>query len=489
MLRHVNANVVMGFYYFPRGGSAQVARYLCRALGGSRWAPTLFAGSIGSPADSSNAHRFFSGICCESLDYSPAWADWSRGADPMAAAVPMPASYEDKAGVPDRIFFALDDAAFNRQVTSWTRFFTAHTSVCPSVVHLHHLTPMHEAVRALWPGVPVITHLHGTELKMLASVRDGTTSDGAGRWTREWVERMRRWACDSERLVVVAAHDEQLVQRLMPVDPARITTIAHGVDTEIFSPRSRTPVERLARWKRWLVDDPRGWRPDSPVGSIRYDIDDLAAFTDDNGEPVPVVTFAGRFVQFKRLQLLIEAHHVMRSTTARRSVLVVVGGFPGEWEGEHPHDTVRRLGAEGVFFAGWRDHVDLADILNCSDVFAAPSVDEPFGLVYLEAMSAGLPPIATNTGGPLSFINVDPENPTGWLVPPDDVAATTRALAEAVSDHTLRTDRGTRAAQFVREHYSWATSANVFAGLYAEVIDEHSRSTRSRPERPMRGVA
>ena len=40
----------------------------------------------------------------------------------MAADVPMHASYEDKPGVPDRIFLDLDDDAFHRQVDSWTRF-------------------------------------------------------------------------------------------------------------------------------------------------------------------------------------------------------------------------------------------------------------------------------------------------------------------------------------------------------------------------------
>lgn len=181
-------------------------------------------------------------------------------------------------------------------------------------------------------------------------------------------------------------------------------------------------------------------------------------------------------MRFKRLQLLIEAHHAMRSTSLRPSVLVIVGGFPGEWEGEHPYDTVQRLGAQGVFLAGWRDHHELADILNCSDVFAAPSVDEPFGLVYLEAMAAGLPPIATNTGGPLSFINLDPDLPTGWLVPPDDVAATAAALAEAVSNRSVLIDRGRRAARFVREQYSWAAAAEAFARLYSEVTDEHDAS-------------
>jgi glycosyltransferase involved in cell wall biosynthesis len=261
------------------------------------------------------------------------------------------------------------------------------------------------------------------------------------------------------------------------------------VDTEVFSAHPRTHAERLALWKRRLVDDPRGWRPGCPEGSIRYHLDDLSAFTDGKGQPVPVVLFAGRFMRFKRLQLLIEAHHAMRSTTSCRSVLVVAGGFPCEWEGEHPYDTVQRLGAVDVFFVGWLDHEDLSEILNCSDVFAAPAVDEPFGLVYLEAMAAGLPPIATSTGGPLTFINVDPAHPTGWLVPPDDVAATARALAEAVSNQATRVERGRRAAQFIRRRYSWASSAEAFGGLYAEVVAEHSASTRTNPERPTIGVA
>ena len=142
-----------------------------------------------------------------------------------------------------------------------------------------------------------------------------------------------------------------------------------------------------------------------------------------------------------------------------------------------------------MFFVGWQDHHDLAEIFNCSDVFAAPSVEEPFGLVYLEAMASGVPPIATTTGGPLSFINVDHANPTGWLVAPDDVAATARALAEAVGDCPSRVRRGINAARFVRQQYSWASSANAFAALYDEVSEEAQRSTTSRPERPTIGVA
>ena len=219
----------------------------------------------------------------------------------------------------------------------------------------------------------------------------------------------------------------------------------------------------MASWRRWLVDEPRGWRPGEPEGSIRYSAADLSAFTDPDGQPVPVVLFAGRFMRFKRLQLLIEAHHVMRSTTACRSVLVVAGGFPCEWEGEHPYDTVRRLGRRRCVLRRMAGSSRPLRHLELQRLFAAPSVDEPFGLVYLEAMASGVPPIGTTTGGPLSFINVDPDRPTGWLVPPDDVGATAGALAEAVSDPACAAERGRRCAQFVRENFSWAASAKSFA--------------------------
>jgi len=472
----------MGFYFYPRGGSAQVARYLSRALVGTRWEPTVLSGSLGSARERTHAGSFFSTLRCASLDYSPAVQSWAAGDDPMAATVPMHASYEDKPGVPDRAFARLDNDAFRLQVCSWKHFLGERLSTVPSVFHLHHLTPMHEAVHQLWPHVPVVTHLHGTELKMLAAHDRALSSC-------EWSSRMRLWAQRSARVVTVSAMDHQLAIDLLGVPVQRVVTIANGVDADVFAPRTLTLAERLACWQRWLVDDPRGWRPGEGEGSVRYTADDLSAFVDGAGSAVPVVLFAGRFLRFKRLQLLIEAHHALRGATGSAAVLVIVGGYPGEWEGEHPYDTVQRLGAEGVFFVGWRDHVDLAKALACSDVFAAPSVDEPFGLVYLEAMAAGVPPIATNTGGPCVFINVDPSRPTGWMVPPDDVAAITRALTEAVSEPLMRATRGRRAAKFVRERYSWAVAAGEFAQLYGAVVAEPDSSGRGQRGWPTSGVA
>jgi glycosyltransferase involved in cell wall biosynthesis len=469
--------LVMGFYFYPRGGSAQVARDLCRALGHTRWRPTLVSGSVGGVDDVRNASRFFDGIPCTSLGYTEALEQWGRGRDPMDASIPLHASYEDKDGVPDCSFLALDDDAFDRQVQSWSTLLDTSGLERPEVVHLHHLTPVHEAVRTVWGDVSVVSHLHGTELKMLAGVDDETlvaASDNEHAFAGAWQERLRGWAGDSDRLVVVSPQDRRIAADLLPVHPERIVTIGNCVDTELFASHSPDAAERLARWHHWLVEDPRGWAPDGDEGSLRCAPEAMTAFVDESGASVPVVTFVGRFMHFKRVQLLIEAHHALRSTTDLRSVLVIAGGFLGEWEGEHPADTVARLGAPDVFFVGWRDHDDVSEILRCSDVFAALSVDEPFGLVFLEAMAAGVPPITTATGGPATFINIDPDNPTGWLVPPDDLDATVAALVEAVGDIDERRLRGQRAADDTRANHSWETAARQFIDIYEAVVSERA---------------
>ena len=146
--------------------------------------------------------------------------------------------------------------------------------------------------------------------------------------------------------------------------------------------------------------------------------------------------------------------------------LVIWGGWPGEWEGEHPHTIVMREQIEGVFFDGWRDHDQLPLGLSCADCFVAPSTDEPFGLVYLEAMACQLPVIGTLSGGPPSFINVIPGEPDGWLVPPDDEIALADALVAAVNDPAGRARRARNANRHARQNHSWRHVADRVTQLY-----------------------
>jgi glycosyltransferase involved in cell wall biosynthesis len=103
-------------------------------------------------------------------------------------------------------------------------------------------------------------------------------------------------------------------------------------------------------------------------------------------------------------------------------------------------------------------------------VFVAPSVEEPFGQVYLEAMACGMPVIATTTGGPPSFVNTDPDRLNGWLVAPDDVDALARAMIEASADMPVRTERGRNARRTVVDGFDWLRIAERVNGIYREIL-------------------
>ena len=130
----------------------------------------------------------------------------------------------------------------------------------------------------------------------------------------------------------------------------------------------------------------------------------------------------------------------------------------------------RSGGSEGIFFIGWRGHDELPDGLNAADVLVAPSVAEPFGQVYLEAMACGLPVVATRTGGPLSFVNTTPGRPNGWLVDPDDEAVLAATLIEVVNCAVERRARGDAAYEQIRGAYAWDTVATRVASLYEGML-------------------
>jgi glycosyltransferase involved in cell wall biosynthesis len=442
----------MGLVFFPRGGSAHVARNLARNLPAAGWDVTVVSGSLAIPGRPGGARDFYRGVDVRPVDMTAAL----EAEDPMLADPPLHPSYEDRPGAPDRVFAALDDRAFEHHVRAWERALAAAGAAEADVLHLHHLTPMHAAAARVAPGVPVVGHVHGTELLMLEAI-----DDDPGRWAHgeAWAERMREWATACRRLIVLSHSQVARSERLLGVDPARCVRVANGFDPGTFRPRH---VDHRAHWRRHLVQEPQGWAPGEEAGSVRYEEAEMAAFGDDRGE-TPVLLYVGRYTEVKRIGLLIEAYAQARPRFARRAPLVLVGGFPGEWEGEHPLETIRRTGAKDVFLTGWHDHQELPDFLAASDVVVLPSVREQFGQVLVEGGACGLPAIAVDAYGPAEIVR---DGDTGWLVPPDDAGALAAALVEAVNDPDERRRRGERAAEDARARYAWPALAERVAAVY-----------------------
>lgn len=494
----------MGLIFYPRGGSAQVVRYLSLALESAGWQVDLASGSLGAAGEEANAGTFFSGLSVAAADYGPALSAYAAGQDPLEAEVPLHPSFEDGDNTPDRVFGAVSPQIGEHLIEAWARFL-GEAWPDPNLFHLQHLTPLQAAVERRWPERPVITHLHGTELKMidrivqLTDISQALGTDLAGmadlagaeampdpgglspeqrslfedtNWTRwrfgaHWAELLPALAKKSDRIIAISPHDRDEALRLLGVEENRIEIFPNGVDTERFDRRPVSRDERLSLWRRWLVTDPQGWDESGQPGSIRYEERDLETFTDpETGEPSPVLLYVGRFLDFKRVPLLVRAYGRARPRFNKPAPLVIWGGSPGEWGQEHPCTVARREGAEDIFFLGWRGHDELPDGLACSDALVVPSVNEPFGLVLLEAMSSGLPVIATRSGGPLTFVNTEPGRPNGWMIEPDDIDALADALVETVNNTDQRTERGDNAYEQIRSAYSWNVLAQRFIKTY-----------------------
>jgi glycosyltransferase involved in cell wall biosynthesis len=430
--------------FFPRGGSAHVVRALATELPDHGWRPTIVSGSVEGVGD---ANRFFAGLDIRPLDMTAAL----DAPDPLRADPPLHPSYEDRAGARDRVFAKVDEETYEHQVDAWAEALRDAGAAEADLLYLHHLTPLHEAAARIAPRTPVVGHLHGTELLMLEAIAEGPPAG----WDHadEWAERMRRWAQRCTRILLLSPSQLARASELLDIDPDRCVVVPNGFDPARFKPRPMTAEERLAHWHRYLVED------------LDYTEEQLAPIALGG----PVFTYVGRFTAVKRVGLLVRAFALLQRETPGPVSLVLVGGHPGEWEGEHPADAIEASGARNVFLAGWHDHKALPSFLNASDAIVLASVREQFGQVLVEGMACGLPAIAVANHGPADIVE---DGETGWLVEPDDLEGMTAALHAAAADPEERRRRGRNARASVAARYAWPNLTGRVAAVFDDAREE-----------------
>ena len=170
----------------------------------------------------------------------------------------------------------------------------------------------------------------------------------------------------------------------------RVITVSHSLKHEVEW------MYELPAWKARVVYN--GVNPHNFDGFIdpgtvrrRYAIGPLD----------PTVLFAGRMVQQKGPDLLVEAiPPLLRFYPRAKFVFAGDGNLRGAVE-----QRARQLGvAHATRFVGFQGNGSLADLYKSCDVVCVPSRNEPFGIVILEAWSAGKPVVSTVNGGPEEFI-------------------------------------------------------------------------------------
>ncbi len=119
-----------------------------------------------------------------------------------------------------------------------------------------------------------------------------------------------------------------------------------------------------------------------------------------------------------------------------------------------------------VTFLGTVSEADKARLLRTVDVYVAPNLGgESFGVILVEAMSAGAPVLASDLD---AFGRVLDDGRVGVLFPAGDVAALSRSLLRLLGDDELRAGLRAGAEAWVRR-FDWATVADELLAVYETV--------------------
>ena len=254
--------------------------------------------------------------------------------------------------------------------------------------------------RTTRPRAKLVTSWYGVELRWV---------QGSLAWLRGFV----RWALrTSDAVVAISSYTAREIARFAQV-PVRVIPYTLGFD-EV--PQTSRPG--------------RGARQDFRI------------------------VFVGRLVERKGVTHLIEA--VRRLPAELHAHLTVIGEGP---ERQALEAQARAAGLERrVDIRGRVPDAELRDAYAASDVMVLPSIldargdTEGLGVVLLEAMSYGIPVVASDIGGITDIIE---NGNSGLLVRPADADQLARALERVARDPALAARLGTAGEQRVRQAFGW----------------------------------
>jgi glycosyltransferase involved in cell wall biosynthesis len=244
--------------------------------------------------------------------------------------------------------------------------------------------------------------------------------------TRRWFGFLRMQVRVAQQLpaVLTVSHNSKIdINAQMKVDLDRLTVVPVGVDHQVFK-----PYDDVVKKKGRLM----------------------------------VTTSSD--VPMKGLVPLLEA--IAKLRTEREIDLVVIGQPKAKGR---VAATMDRLGLNDIVttISGVSDE-ELARLYGEAEVAIVPSLYEGFSLPAIEAMSCGVPVVATTGGALPEVVGVSGE--TGLLVEPNDPEALVVAIRQLLDDEQLRARLGANGRRRVMERFTWEVTARGTAACYDAIL-------------------
>lgn len=300
----------------------------------------------------------------------------------------------------------------------YPRLFRLFRKLRPTIVHTRNLGALEVVVPAWAAGVPVIIHgEHG---------RDVGDLDGSSR-KYQWVRRIYRPFVTY--FIALSRDLEHYLTDKVGTPPSRVQQIYNGVDAKRFyRSAGRSPIDGCP------FTDPGLWL----IGTV------------------------GRMQTVKDQTTLVRAFIralAMAPELKERLRLVMIGDGPLRAQSL---ELLEQGGCEGLaWLPGERN--DVPEILRGLDCFVLPSLAEGISNTILEAMSTGLPVIATDVGGNRELVQA---GVSGELVPAGDVEAMAQSIVTYATDRERARRAGEAGRAAVERQFSLAAMVQQYQGLY-----------------------
>lgn len=276
-------------------------------------------------------------------------------------------------------------------------------------------------------SIPLVCTIHATE--------SGRNS-GIHTEVQNYIHSVEWWLTyEAWRVVVNSGYMKSEVLRLFNLPEDKVRLIPNGVDLHKFDGFER----------------------------------DKAFREEYAGDNEKIVFFVGRLVNEKGAHVLIDA--IPKVLARCYNVKFVIAGRGPQLDYLRVKADELEV-AHKVYFTGYISDDSLLSLYKCADIAVFPSLYEPFGIVALEGMVAGLPVVVSDTGGMDELVEHGVDGMKAYT-------GNANSLADSILELLLHPDSAgemkKRAKEKVRNCYNWDIISMKMMEVYEEVMKENNK--------------
>ncbi|MGN1311198.1 MAG: glycosyltransferase family 4 protein [Clostridia bacterium] len=271
-------------------------------------------------------------------------------------------------------------------------------------------------------GIPLVSTIHATEAGRNSGIH---TPEQKYVNDTEWM-----LTYESSEVIVNSKFMKNDLQRLFGLPYEKINVVPNGINTTAYN-------------------------------GVEKDYDFRRKYAMDNEK---IILFMGRLVYEKGVQHLISAMpKILAGYHDAKLIIAGKGGMINELKSQ-----VNAMGlGNKVYFTGYLNAKQVSKMYKCADISVFPSTYEPFGIVALEAMLAGVPTVVSDVGGLNEIVEHKVDGMKSYAGNPNSLAD---SILELLLNPELCDKITKKAKQKVKNEYNWVKIAQDTYFTYEKAI-------------------